>query len=133
MKSFGWNFLRYFDATLLLNWLVMWLYSSYQIYHLISLCLVLDPLLSFKGGSKFWLPPTGGGTMVQGQVFLKGGGALALFLLNFFKVYHFYISKLLFPLQNCVMHLKKKNFFCHHNFMKKRCLKMNLKICYKLR
>ena len=29
--------------------------------------------------------------MVQGQVFLKGGrGGLALFLLNFFKVYHFY-------------------------------------------
>ena len=31
--------------------------------------------------------------MVQGQLVLKGGG-LALFLLNFFKVYHFYVWKL---------------------------------------
>ena len=85
----------------------------------------LRPFL--KGGSKFWLPPPeegiwkikngGGGSMVQGQVFIKGG-RLALFLFNFFKVYHFYIWKLLYPLQNCVMHLKKK-IFCHHNYMKK--------------
>ena len=33
----------------------------------------------------------GGGSMVQGQVFFKGRGGLALFLFNFFKVYHFYI------------------------------------------
>ena len=45
--------------------------------------------------------------MVQAQVFLKGEG-LALFLFNFFKVYHFQIQKLLYPLENCVMHLKKK-------------------------
>ena len=38
--------------------------------------------------------------MVQGQVFLKGGGGLALFIFNFFKVYHFYIYKLFYPLQN---------------------------------
>ena len=31
----------------------------------------------------------GNGSMVQGQVFLKG--ALTLLLFNFFKVYHFYI------------------------------------------
>ena len=31
----------------------------------------------------------GGGSMVQGQVLLKG--VLSLFLFNFFKVYHFYI------------------------------------------
>ena len=31
----------------------------------------------------------GGGSMVQGQVFLKG--TMALFLFNFFKIYHFYI------------------------------------------
>ena len=51
--------------------------------------------------------------MMQGQVFLKGGGEgeLALFLLNFFKVHHFYIQKLLYPLQNCIMHLKKNCFF----------------------
>ena len=52
---------------------------------------------------------------------MEGGGEveLALFLFNFFKVYHFYIWKLLYPLQKCVMHLKKKFFFCHHNFRKK--------------
>ena len=33
--------------------------------------------------------------MVQGQVFY-GGGGLAFFLFNFFKVYYFYISILLF-------------------------------------
>ena len=47
--------------------------------------------------------------MVQAQVFLKGG--LALFLCNFFKVYRFYIYKLLYPFQNCVMHSKKKKIF----------------------
>ena len=57
--------------------------------------------------------------MVQGQLFLKGFGWLTLFLFHFFKVYHFYISKLFYPLQKCVMHLKKYTFFCHHNLMKK--------------
>ena len=32
---------------------------------------------------------------------------LPLFLFNFFEVYHFYIYKLLYPSQDCVMHLKK--------------------------
>ena len=27
--------------------------------------------------------------------------------------------KLLYSLQNCAMHLKKKKFFCRHNFMEK--------------
>ena len=33
-----------------------------------------------------------GGSMVQGQVFLKKGGEPALFLFNFFKVYHLEIA-----------------------------------------
>ena len=51
--------------------------------------------------------------MVQVQVFLKGGGGggLTLFLFNYFKVYYFYISKLLYPLLNCVRRLKKNCFF----------------------
>ena len=49
--------------------------------------------------------------MVQGQVFLKRGGGLTLFLFNFIKVYHFYILKLLYPLRNCDMNLKKNHFF----------------------
>ena len=55
--------------------------------------------------------------MVQGQA-LNGRG-LALFLFNFFKVYHFYIYKLFYPLQNCVMHLKKNCFFLPPYFYKK--------------
>ena len=34
--------------------------------------------------------------MMQGQVFLKVGGELALSLFNFFKIYHFYIWKILY-------------------------------------
>ena len=51
--------------------------------------------------------------MVQGQVVLKGGpgGGADTFPILFFQVLSFYISKLLYPLQNCVMHLKKKIFF----------------------
>ena len=62
------------------------------------------PPTFFKGGGEVnfnYLPrrresgnlEKGGGSMVQGQAFLKGG--LALFLFNFFKIYHFYILKLL--------------------------------------
>ena len=41
-----------------------------------------------------------------------GGLALVLFQFNFFfKFYHFYILKLLYPLQNCAMYLKKNYFF----------------------
>ena len=46
-----------------------------------------------------------------GAGLLKRGGGVALFLLNFLKLYHFYVQKLLYPLQNCVMHLKKNYFF----------------------
>ena len=42
---------------------------------------------------------------VQGHVFLKGEGVTP-FLFNFFKVDHFYILKLLYPLQNCVIQKK---------------------------
>ena len=61
-----------------------------------------DPPLFFETGKEVnfdYLPQRGEGNlknkkkgeyMVQGQVFLKGGG-LTLFLFNFFKVYHFYI------------------------------------------
>ena len=61
--------------------------------------------------------------MVQGQVFIKG--QLALLLFNCFKVYHFYILKLFYSLQNCVTHLKLHYFFYQHNFMKKVVLKLS--------
>ena len=79
--------------------------------------LVWTPSL-FKGvGGKFWLPhPEGeiwkikkrGESIVQRQVFLKGG--LALFLFHFFKVYHFYIWKLLYPLQKLCYSILWKKF-----------------------
>ena len=51
-----------------------------------------------------------GGSMVLGQVFLKGEG-LAFWLSNFFKV-NFYVYKLLlYSLRNCVMHLNRNYFF----------------------
>ena len=47
--------------------------------------------------------------MVHGHlVFLKGELVFSLF--NFFKVYHFYIQKLLCPLQNCYA-FEEKLFF----------------------
>ena len=55
--------------------------------------------------------------MAQRQGFLKEGG-LALFLSNFFRVYHFYIQKLFLTFQNCAM-LMKKDFFLPPYFMKK--------------
>ena len=59
--------------------------------------------------------------MVQGQVFLKGGSGerLVIFPLNFFKVYLFYIQKLLYPLKKCVMH-SKKYYFLPPKFYKKK-------------
>ena len=55
--------------------------------------------------------------MVQGQVFLKKGGEPALFLFNFFKVYHLEIA---LPFAKLSYAFEKKKIFCHHNFMKKR-------------
>ena len=75
--------------------------------------------------------------MVQGQVLLKGGGGRGDITLNFFKVYQFTFGN--YYLQKYVVHLRKnplKNFFCHHNFIKKvilSCLKTILKIFHKLR
>ena len=39
----------------------------------------------------FWKTKKRGGSMVQRQVFIKGGGGLARFLFNFFTIYYFYI------------------------------------------
>ena len=58
--------------------------------------------------------------MIQGQIFLKEGGKAIFLSLSFL---HVYMYNLLYPLQNCVMHLKKKVFSCHHNVMKKAILK----------
>ena len=46
-------------------------------------------LITFPGWDESEKLKKVGGSMVQGQVFLKGGGGLTLFLFKFFKVYHF--------------------------------------------
>ena len=46
-----------------------------------------------------------------GAGFHKRGREAVTFPVQFFKVYHFYLKKLLYPLQSYVMHLKKKNIF----------------------
>ena len=61
-----------------------------------------------------------GGSMVQGQVFLKkrrGGGGLALFLLFFFQGLSFLHLKITLPfvtLQNCHSKLSKMNLKTFH-------------------
>ena len=44
-----------------------------------------------------------------GAGLLKKGKQLKPFLFNFFKVYHLSIKKLVYPLQNCALHLKKND------------------------
>ena len=57
--------------------------------------------------------------MVQGQVFLKAGGGWHFSYLVFSRFINFTFRNYFNPLQNFVMHLKKKKIFWHHNFMKK--------------
>ena len=81
---------------------------------------------SFKGKVNFnYLPRMGkssklkkkgrGGSMVQGQVFLKGW--LALLICSKFIIF---IFRNFFTLCKIVLYIwRKKIFFCHHNFMRK--------------
>ena len=91
----------------------------------------------FPRMGRIWKIKKRGGGMVQGQVFLKGGGGWHFSYLTFLRFIIFaFRNYLIYSLQNCVMHLKKKIFFCHCNFMKKvhsKLSKMNLKISYNLR
>ena len=48
---------------------------------------------------------------------------MAVCLLNFFKVYPFYIQKLLYPLPNCFMHLKGMRGLCEGGGNCLKCLK----------
>ena len=57
----------------------------------------------------YYLPQRGGIWKLKKAGGSRGGQAL--FLFNFFKVYHFCIQKLFYSLQNCVMYLKKNYFF----------------------
>ena len=59
--------------------------------------------------------------MVQRQVFLKGWGGrvLVLFLLNFFKVYHFLHLEVTLPIAKLCYAFEEKKNFSNHNFKKK--------------
>ena len=49
----------------------------------------------------------------------KGGGGLALFLFNFFKVDHLFYVKIALPIAKlCSAFEEKSFFFYYHNFMK---------------
>ena len=83
-------------------------------------------ITSLAGGKGIWKIKKRDGSMVQGQVFFKGGRAL--FLLWRFIVFTFRNYLTLCKIVLCIW--KKTIFSCHHNFMKKvilSCLKMNLK------
>ena len=69
--------------------------------------------------------------MVQGQVFLKGEGegGQTLFLFNFFNVYHFFYLEIALPFAKLCYAFEEKLFFSVTII----CLKVNLKISYKLR
>ena len=56
--------------------------------------------------------------MVEGQVFLKGGGA-DTFPISFFQGLSFLHLEVTLPFAETVMHLKKKKNFCHNISMKK--------------
>ena len=55
--------------------------------------------------------------MVQGQVFLKGGGLHFSYLI--FSRFITFTFRNYFTLYKILMHLKKNYFFCHHNFKEK--------------
>ena len=65
----------------------------------------------------------GGGSMVQGQVFLKGGYFWHFSYLIFSRFIIFTFRN--YPFQNCVMHLKKNYFIFHHNFIKESNCKLS--------
>ena len=58
--------------------------------------------------------------MMQGQVFLKGvGGDADTFPIYFFQGLSFLHLEITLPFAKLCYAFEKKNFFCHHNFMKK--------------
>ena len=102
-------------------------YSGHKIAVLICSVLVWTP--PFKK-IKFWLPPPWvgwggiwkikkrGGSVVQGQVFLKGRCWHFSYL--FFSRFIIFTFRNYFTLCKIVLCIWRKIiFFCHHNFMKK--------------
>ena len=76
--------------------------------------------VAFYGTALFQCPlktSKGGGSMVQGQVFLKGGWHFSYLIFSRFIIFTF---RYYFTLCKIVLYIWRKIiFFCHHNFMKK--------------
>ena len=90
----------------------------------------LDPSIFKEGGVNFLITFLGSGDLKSlksawkygpwAGLLKRQGGGLALLLLNFFKVYHFYIKKVFYSLENCVIHFKKNYFFLPQQFYEKK-------------
>ena len=62
-----------------------------------------------------------------GAYLLKRGREGGTFPIQFFQGLSFSALEITYPFQSCVMHLKKKNLFCHYNVMKKGHSKLSKK------
>ena len=62
--------------------------------------------------------------MVEGQVFLKGGGA-DTFPISFFQGLSFLRLEITLPFAKLCYAFEKTNFICHHSFMKKGHFKLS--------
>ena len=92
---------------------VIWKWKKWSWYHHRS-----DPphflrvewilIISFKG-REIWKILKSEWKYGVGVGFLEKG--LTLFLFDIFKVYYFYVYKLFYSFQNCVIYLKKNYFF----------------------
>ena len=125
--------LRFFSTCFMIEKKVFWpiLHSSDPPF------LKWGILMTSLGGGQSEKFKKGSGSMVQGQVLLKGGWGCWYFSYLIFSRFIIFIFRNYFTLCKIVLCIWRKTiFFCHHNFMKKvilSCLKMNLKISHKLR
>ena len=77
-------------------------------------------------GGGIWKIKKGGGSMVQGQVFLKGGGwHFSYLIFSRFIIFTFRNYFIVCKIALCIW--RKIIFFCHHNFMKKGHSKLSKK------
>ena len=97
--------------------------KSDDMYIIDYINIVWSPL--FKGGSitspwGIWKIKKRGGSLVQRQVFLKGGEGVWHFSYLIFSRFIIFTFRNYFTLYRIVLCIWRKIiFFCHHNFMKK--------------
>ena len=122
----------------------MYIYIYIYIYIIIIIIVRTPPFPFFKGGKvNFdYLPPRGkiqkrGGTMVQAQVFLLKRGRGWHFSYFIFSRLIIFTFRNFFTLFKILSYIWRKIIFSATIILWRkvilRCLKMNLKICYKLK